>query len=240
MNVCGLDSSAWVTAGTGPGRLPGAFGLPGGRGLPTFPRLTWILPWPSRGSPRQFKDYRQLLDMKELDAVVISTPDHWHALQTIHACQPARMSTSKNHCRSASRKDAAWWKRCAGISGSARSASTGARSMSAARQRIRPARRAWKNHGARAFHIQNEWPSGIGTPPDGNPPADFDWEAWLGSARSGPTIKIALSTVSDGSTITAADRSPISGALHRFHPVGARAEARSPSPPWAPSLRDEG
>ena len=41
-------------------------------------------------SPRQFKDYRQLLAMKEVDAVVIATPDHWHALQTIQACQAGK------------------------------------------------------------------------------------------------------------------------------------------------------
>jgi predicted dehydrogenase len=35
---------------------------------------------------------------------------------------------------------------------------------------------------ARAFHIQNEWPSGIGNPPDENPPAGFDWDAWQGPA----------------------------------------------------------
>jgi predicted dehydrogenase len=40
--------------------------------------------------PSQFKDYRALLDMKDIDAVVISTPDHWHALQTIHACQAGK------------------------------------------------------------------------------------------------------------------------------------------------------
>jgi predicted dehydrogenase len=34
----------------------------------------------------------------------------------------------------------------------------------------------------RAFHIQNEWPKGIGHPPDGNPPPDLDWDAWLGPA----------------------------------------------------------
>src|SRR5712692_9105227 len=38
-------------------------------------------------NPKQFKDYRRLLGLKDLDAVVVSTPDHWHALQTIHACQ---------------------------------------------------------------------------------------------------------------------------------------------------------
>jgi predicted dehydrogenase len=35
---------------------------------------------------------------------------------------------------------------------------------------------------ARAFHIHNEWPAGIGNPPDGEPPAGFDWDAWLGPA----------------------------------------------------------
>src|SRR6516165_7713378 len=39
------------------------------------------------GSPKQFHDYRKVLEQKGVDAVVISTPDHWHALQTIHACQ---------------------------------------------------------------------------------------------------------------------------------------------------------
>src|SRR6266540_2686035 len=42
------------------------------------------------GSPRQFKDYRKLLEMKDVDAVVIATPDHWHALQMIHACQAGK------------------------------------------------------------------------------------------------------------------------------------------------------
>jgi len=37
--------------------------------------------------PRSFKDYRDLLDMKGLDAVVIGTPPHWHALQFIAACE---------------------------------------------------------------------------------------------------------------------------------------------------------
>src|SRR6202047_1660187 len=41
-------------------------------------------------NPRQFRDYRQMLERKDIDAVVICTPDHWHALQMIHACQAGK------------------------------------------------------------------------------------------------------------------------------------------------------
>ena len=34
----------------------------------------------------------------------------------------------------------------------------------------------------RAFHVQNEWPKGIGRPADDDPPKDFDWDAWTGPA----------------------------------------------------------
>ena len=37
-----------------------------------------------------YGDYRKLLERKDIDAVVITTPDHWHALPTIHACQAGK------------------------------------------------------------------------------------------------------------------------------------------------------
>ncbi|HDR16021.1 MAG TPA: Gfo/Idh/MocA family oxidoreductase [Desulfobacteraceae bacterium] len=40
--------------------------------------------------PALFKDYRKMLDQKDIDAVIIATPDHWHALQLIHACQAGK------------------------------------------------------------------------------------------------------------------------------------------------------
>ncbi|MCK4346553.1 MAG: Gfo/Idh/MocA family oxidoreductase [Bacteroidales bacterium] len=40
--------------------------------------------------PRTVVDFRDLLDDKEIDAVSIATPDHWHALQTIWACQAGK------------------------------------------------------------------------------------------------------------------------------------------------------
>lgn len=35
-------------------------------------------------------DYRKMLEAKDIDAVLISTPDHWHALPTIQACQAGK------------------------------------------------------------------------------------------------------------------------------------------------------
>lgn len=40
--------------------------------------------------PQIYKDFRQLLDNKEINAVIIGTPDHWHCLQTVYACQAGK------------------------------------------------------------------------------------------------------------------------------------------------------
>ncbi|NUQ00745.1 MAG: Gfo/Idh/MocA family oxidoreductase, partial [Armatimonadetes bacterium] len=40
----------------------------------------------TRNEARGYRDYRELLARDDLDAVCISTPDHWHGLNTIHAC----------------------------------------------------------------------------------------------------------------------------------------------------------
>jgi predicted dehydrogenase len=39
------------------------------------------------GSTSSYKDFREVLDRKDIDAVAIATPDHWHAIPTILACQ---------------------------------------------------------------------------------------------------------------------------------------------------------
>jgi predicted dehydrogenase len=44
----------------------------------------------TKGSVQTFADYRKLLDSKDVDAVVITTPDHWHAIPVIHACQAGK------------------------------------------------------------------------------------------------------------------------------------------------------
>jgi predicted dehydrogenase len=36
------------------------------------------------------RDFRKVLDLKELEAVIVATPDHWHALPTVMACQAGK------------------------------------------------------------------------------------------------------------------------------------------------------
>jgi len=37
-----------------------------------------------------FGDYRKMLEDKSIDAVLISTPDHWHTLPAVHACEAGK------------------------------------------------------------------------------------------------------------------------------------------------------
>jgi predicted dehydrogenase len=41
-------------------------------------------------TPALFTDYRKVLDDKSIDVVSLATPNHWHALQTIWACQAGK------------------------------------------------------------------------------------------------------------------------------------------------------
>jgi predicted dehydrogenase len=41
-------------------------------------------------APRLEKDFRKLLDDKNIDAIVNATPDHWHALVAVMACQAGK------------------------------------------------------------------------------------------------------------------------------------------------------
>ena len=40
--------------------------------------------------PKPYDDMRRMFESKEIDAVSITTPNHWHALSTIWACQAGK------------------------------------------------------------------------------------------------------------------------------------------------------
>jgi predicted dehydrogenase len=41
-------------------------------------------------APRVFRDFRHMLEDPEIDAVAVITPDHWHALPTVRACEAGK------------------------------------------------------------------------------------------------------------------------------------------------------
>ena len=138
-------------------------------------------------NPKRFKDYRKLLALKDVDAVVVATPDHWHALQTIHACEAGKdvyveKPTSLRVAEGRAMVEAV--KR----HGRVCQAGLHRRSSAMCREMAEFVRGGGlgKITGVRTFHIQNEWPKGIGNPPDSEPPADLDWEAWMGPAPKVP------------------------------------------------------
>ncbi len=40
--------------------------------------------------PAEYGDFRKVIDRKDVDVVIVATPDHWHALPTIYACQAGK------------------------------------------------------------------------------------------------------------------------------------------------------
>jgi predicted dehydrogenase len=139
------------------------------------------------GQPKVYRDYRRLLEQKDIDAVVIGTPDHWHAKQTIEACQAGKDVYVE---KPLSLRVAEGRAMVQAVREHQRVCQVGIhrRSLGACREAAEFVRAGGlgKVTVARAFHIQNEWPKGIGHPADGTPPSDVDWEGWLGPAPRRP------------------------------------------------------
>ena len=131
----------------------------------------------------QVKDFRAVLDDKDIDAVIVGTPDHWHALMTVMACKAGKdvyvekpTSVAIGEGRKmveAARK----YNRVVQVGTQQRSA-----------KHFQQAAKLVQDGGigkvaaVRCWNVGNQAPDGIGNPPDGEPPADLDWDLWLGPA----------------------------------------------------------
>lgn len=141
----------------------------------------------SRATPKKYKEYKKLLEDKDVDAVVIATPDHWHALQFIEACEVGKdvyiekplsltVVEGRKMVETAQRT-----RRVVQVGTQRRSAQV----VQAAVEFVRSGALGQVTV-ARCYDIQNEWPNGIGNPSDGPPPSEWEWDQWLGPAPKVP------------------------------------------------------
>ena len=132
-----------------------------------------------------YHDYRQLLEReKSVDAVVIATPDHWHA-----AISHAAMAAGKHvycekpltHTIGEARQIAAAARQFKVVTQTGNQGSSSAnfrRSMEIIQAGVLgPVREV------HIWHPVHSWPCGVDTPTTADPiPAGFDWNFWLGPA----------------------------------------------------------
>jgi predicted dehydrogenase len=132
-------------------------------------------------APQGAQDYRQVLDNKSVDAVIVATPDHWHALAAIRACQAGKdvyvEKPPTHNCWEGQKMIAAArkYKRIVQVGTQCRSAPY----CMAARKYIADGKLG-KVHFCRVFN-QKSWPN-FPLQPDSDPPAGFDWDRWNGPA----------------------------------------------------------
>ncbi len=132
-------------------------------------------------TPKCVQDFRKMLDDKSVDAIVIGTPDHWHAPATIWGCQAGKdvyveKPTSHNPWEGRKMVEAARkYKRVVQVGTQTRSAPY----FLGAKKYIEEGKLG-KIHFCRMF---NQIPKGnFPMPPDSDPPKGLDWDMWNGPA----------------------------------------------------------
>jgi len=134
-----------------------------------------------------YTDFRRLLDDKTIDLVINSTPDHWHALPTIMACQagkdvfvekPLAVAVEEGKAMVAAARK---YQRVVQVALWQRSNAHFQQAAQIVRQGL-----LGKVTFVRTWNYSNGSPLGIGNPPDSDPPAGLDWDMWLGPAPKVP------------------------------------------------------
>ena len=132
-----------------------------------------------------YRDYRYILERKDIDAVIIATPDHWHAVQTVHSCEcgkhvyvekPASVTIEEGQAMVAmARKH----QRAVQVGAQARTAKPAHATCTAIRNGI-----VGKVSKVTCWHDAS--PVDENPVPDCAPPAELDWDLWLGPLRWRP------------------------------------------------------
>lgn len=141
----------------------------------------------SRAAPKKYKEYKRLLENKDVDAVVIAAPDHWHALMFIDACNAGKdvyIEKPLSLTVVEGRKMVETADRTSRVV----QVGTNRRSWKSYKKAVDFVRSGAIGHVtvARCFHIRNEWPNGLGPAPNGPPPNEWEWDHWLGPAPKVP------------------------------------------------------
>jgi predicted dehydrogenase len=135
------------------------------------------------GKAKTLKDFRQVLDDKEIDAVIVATPDHWHPLATVMACQAGKdVYVEKPICVAVEEgrkmvEAARKYKRVVQVGLWQRSNLHFQKAAQLVQDGL-----IGKVSFVRTENYANIYPDGIGNPPDSDPPPGLDWDMWLGPA----------------------------------------------------------
>ena len=135
--------------------------------------------------PQRIKDYRKALDDKMVDALVIGTPDHWHALPTIHACQAGKdvyVEKPDSHNIMEGRTMVAAVRKYGRVVQLGTQGRSGEMQCSA--MEYIAAGHLGKVRFAKAWESSRQ--GNIGHPPDSDPPPGVDYDMWLGPAPKRP------------------------------------------------------
>ena len=136
---------------------------------------------------KRFSDFRQMLEMKDLDAVCIATPDHWHAVQTIQAIEAGKdvyvekpLTITLNEGRAM--VNAQQQSRQIVAVGLNRRGSSVYQNLASDIQ----SGKIGQVVTAQAYRVSNMFPNGIGKLQAEKPPQDFNWDMWLGPRAHRP------------------------------------------------------
>ncbi len=139
------------------------------------------------GKAQTFKDFRQLLDVKDIDVVINATPDHWHALPTEEACKAGKDVYSEKPTGVAVEESkkiveaARKYKRIVQTGTWQRSNLHFQKAVEVIQEGL-----IGKVSLVKTWNYSNVYPEGIGNPPDSDPPPGLDWDFWLGPAPKVP------------------------------------------------------